>query len=383
MHHAHSGIAVADLVAQDADADQVVDVVEVAALDDHLLVDRPIVLGPALDHRLDLRRVERVDDLGADLLQVGVAGRCAPGDQPNDLLVLLGVQDRERQVLQLPLDARHPQPMCQGRNDFQRLAGLAGLLLRRQEPHGAHVVQPVGDLDHQHPRVAGHGGDHLADSLALGGAAQHHPVQLGDAVDEVGHLLAELLAQSLDGVAGVLDGVVQQRGHQSGGVHAQFGQDVGDGQRVGDVRVAGMAQLGGVLLVGDLEGALQQLQVRLGIDLAVHRDQRLEHRIEGAALGGHPPGQPRADPPRGAAGGLQGLDGRLSGGFLDRDGVGGVGGVGGRLKRLRRALLVRHVGHLRPRGYRLYRIAPLLLGPFPARIVAEVSRIAPLLLGWR
>ena len=51
MHDAHSGIAVAHLVAQDAHADQVVDVVEVAALDDHLLVDRPVVLGPALDDR--------------------------------------------------------------------------------------------------------------------------------------------------------------------------------------------------------------------------------------------------------------------------------------------------------------------------------------------
>ena len=155
MHHAHSGIAVADLVAQDPHADQVVDVVEVAALDDHLLVDRPVVLGPALHHGVDLRRVQRVGDLGAHLGQVRVARRCPVGDQPHDLLVLLRVQDRERQVFQLPLDGRHAQPMCQRRNDFQRLAGLAGLLLRRQEAHGAHVVQPVGDLDHQHPRDRG------------------------------------------------------------------------------------------------------------------------------------------------------------------------------------------------------------------------------------
>ena len=192
MHHAHSGIAVADLVAQDPHADQVVDVVEVAALDDHLLVDRPVVLRPALHDGGDLRLAQCGIDLGAHLGQVGVARRRPVGDQTDDLLVLLRVQDRERQVFELPLDGRHAQPMSQRRNDFQRLAGLAGLLLRRQESHRAHVVQPIGDLDHQHPRIAGHRDDHLADGLALGGGAQHDPVQLGDPVDEMADLVAEL-----------------------------------------------------------------------------------------------------------------------------------------------------------------------------------------------
>ena len=98
--------------------------------------------------------------------------------------------------------------MCQRRNDFQRLAGLARLLLRWQESHGAHVVQPVGDLDHQHPRIAGHREDHLADGLALGRGAQRHLVQLGDTVDEVADLGAELLGQRLERVAGVFDRVM-------------------------------------------------------------------------------------------------------------------------------------------------------------------------------
>ena len=298
MHHAHSGIAVADLVTQDAHTHQVVDVVEVAALDDHLLVDRPVVLGPALDNRVDLRRVQRGDDLGAHLGQVGVARRRPVGDQPHDLLVALRVQDRERQVLELPLDRRHAQPMRQRRNDFQRFAGLAGLLLRRQEPHRAHVVQPVGDLDHQHPRIAGHRDDHLADGLALGGGAEHHLVEFGDPVDEVADLLAEVGGQRLQRVTGVLDGVVQQRGDQRGGVHAELGEDVRDRQRMGDVRVAGAAELLGVPLLGDLVRPLQHRQVGLRVDLLVHRDQRLEHGVDGAALGGHPAREPRPHPPR-------------------------------------------------------------------------------------
>ena len=297
MHHAHSGVTVADLVAQDAHTHQIVDVVEVAALDDHLLVDRPVVLGPALDARVDLRRVERGGNFVTHLGQVGVTRRRPTGDQPDDLLVLLRMQDREGQVLQLPLHRRHAQPMCQWRNDFQRLPGLAGLLLRRQEPHGAHVVQSVGDLDHQHPPVAGHRDDHLADRLGVGRGPQRHFVELGDAVHQMGHFLTEVGGQLFHRVAGVLDRVVQQRGDQRGGVHAELGQDVGDGKRMGDVRVAGTAHLVGVPLLGHLVRLLQQRQVGLRDEALVHGYQRLQHRVDGAALSGHPAGQPGPHPP--------------------------------------------------------------------------------------
>jgi hypothetical protein len=226
--------------------------------------------------------------------------------------------------------------MSKGRNDFQRLSSLAGLLLRWQETHGAHVVQPVGHLDDQHPRVARHRDDHLADGLALGGAAQHHLVQLGHPVDQLADLVAEVGGQRLQRVAGVLDGVVQQGGHQGGGIHAQFGQDVGDRQRMGDVGVTGAPQLVGVLGLGDVVGALQDRQVGLRVDLAVHRHQGLEHRVERAALRGHAAGQPGAYPPRCAAGGLRGVRARFGGRDLgDRHG----------LDRRAPARFVRH-GHL-------------------------------------
>ena len=52
--HRRRGVAVAVLLDEDPDADQVVDVGELAAADDHLLVDRVVVLGPAGHGRLDL-----------------------------------------------------------------------------------------------------------------------------------------------------------------------------------------------------------------------------------------------------------------------------------------------------------------------------------------
>ena len=292
VHHAHRGVAVAHLVDEHAHADQVVDVVEVAALDDHLAVDRVVVLGPALDRRGDPRRVELLHDLVDDLLEVGVAGRGPGGDQPDDLGVLLRVQDREGQVLQLPLDRGHPEPVRERGEHLEGLARLLLLLLRRQEAHRAHVVQPVGQLDDQHARVAGHRDDHLADGLGLRRVAQLDLVQLGDAVDEVRDLLAEVGAQLLEGVVGVLHRVVQQGRDQRGGVHAQLGEDRRDGERVGDVGVAGLALLARVLRVGDVVGVLQQRQVRLRVQGAVHARERLQHRRDRpGALRGHPCGR--------------------------------------------------------------------------------------------
>jgi hypothetical protein len=50
------------------------------------------------------------------------------------------MQDREGKVFQFPLDGGHAQPVSQRREYLEGLLGLAGLLLGRQEPHGAHVV---------------------------------------------------------------------------------------------------------------------------------------------------------------------------------------------------------------------------------------------------
>ena len=53
--------------------------------------------------------------------------------------------------------------------------------------HGAHIVEPVGDLDEDHPDIPAHGEEHLAQILHLllfhGGVL--HPGQLGDPVHDV------------------------------------------------------------------------------------------------------------------------------------------------------------------------------------------------------
>ena len=224
--------------------------------------------------------------------EVFVPGRRALGDQPDDLVVHLRVQGREGQVLELPLDRVHTQPVGQRGVDLEGLAGDPLLLLLPQEAERAHVVQPVGELDHQHPDVLGHRDDHLADGLGLRGLAVLDLVELGDAVDEHGDLFAEVASQVRDRVRRVLDGVVQERGAQGRRRHTELGQDGGDRERVRDVRVTALAELAGVVLLRGPVGALDHAEVGLRVGRTDDPEQRLEHRravrVPGAAEAGEP-----------------------------------------------------------------------------------------------
>ena len=203
VQDAEHGVAVAVVLDEDPDADQVVDVGELAAADDHLLVDRVVVLRPAGDLRLDLGVLEVLLDLGDHLAEELPARRRPLGDQPDDLVVDLGVQGREREVLELPLDGVHAEPVGQRGVDVEGLAGGPLLRLALDVAQRAHVVEPVGELDDQHPDVARHRDDHLADGLGLRGVAVLDLVELGDAVDELRDLVAEVLGAAASRVYGV------------------------------------------------------------------------------------------------------------------------------------------------------------------------------------
>ena len=260
------------------------------------------MLRPAGDAGLDLGRAQialhLLDHLGQELVP---AGR-GLGDHPDDLVVDLGMQRAEGEVLQLPLDRVHAQPVGQRGEDLQGLRGDPGLLVGAQVVQRPHVVQPVRELDHQDPDVLAHRDDHLADGLGLGRVAVGDLVQLGAAVDQPRDLAAELLRHLPQRVVGVLDGVVQQRGAQRRLGHAQLGQDRGDRQRVGDVGVPALPGLALVLAVGDPVGPLDQMQVRLRV---VGPDDP-EQRVQGRCLrpAGAQPGDPLPHPdPRNLGGG--------------------------------------------------------------------------------
>lgn len=130
-------------------------------------------------------------------------------------------------------------------------------------------MQPVREFDGHDADVVTGGDEHLAERLGLGGGAVVDLLQLGDAVDEVGDLLAELLADLLEGHLGVLDRVVEEGGGQGRGLRAEFGEDEGDGERVGDVRLAALAELAPVGRLRQFVRPAQDGQVGLGVVRAV------------------------------------------------------------------------------------------------------------------
>ena len=117
-----------------------------------------------------------------------------------DLVVRDGIDVLKRQVFEFAANLAHAQAVRDGRVDFLGLARDLDLPLGREVLQRAHVVQPVGQLDHDHADVVHHGQHHLADALGLRLFARGEIdfADLGDALDDVRDLLAELAANVVD-----------------------------------------------------------------------------------------------------------------------------------------------------------------------------------------
>ena len=151
--------------------------------------------------------VQRVDHFAQVLLALGAR----LGNHAADLLVLVGLEVVKGKVLKLPLHRVDAQAVRDGGVDLERLARLedAAVLLERRER--AHVVQAVCQLDHDDADVFAHGDEHLADGgrLLVRQAFHLDARNLGNTVDERGHVLVELGGHVLVGDVGVLDRVVK------------------------------------------------------------------------------------------------------------------------------------------------------------------------------
>ena len=273
---AEHGVAVADRLDQDPHADEVVDVGELATAYDHLLVDGVEMLRPTGHGCFDASAPDIRLELVDHAREVLVARGRPLGHESLDLVVHLGIERGEGEILELPLHGVDPEPVRQRRVDLERLPGLLLLLLRRHESQSAHVVETIRQLDDEHADVACHGHDHLADCLRCGGLAVGHPVELGHAVDQVGYLVAEVLAEFVEGIARVLDRVVQECGRQRGRRHAELGEDGRHSEGMGDVGIPGAALLVAMQVGSRLVGPLQDADVGLRVVLPERADQGIE-----------------------------------------------------------------------------------------------------------
>ncbi len=271
-------------VDHDPNGHQVVDVVELLAPDHHLLVDGPQVLRAPRHVRLDAHLVEALAHVHQDLLEVLLALGRPGGDHLLDLGVALRVQRGEGQVLELPAHLLHAEAMGQRRVDVEGLLGRAPLLPFGHDGERAHVVQPVGQLDQQDPPVVGHGDEHLADGRGLLRLlrVELEAVQLGHAVDHLGHPVAEGRLDGVEGQSGVLDRVVEEGGGHRLRVEPELGHDRGHGHGVGDVGLAGAPELAVVRLLGRAPGLDDHGGVVLGTVPGEFRQERREQLSERA-----------------------------------------------------------------------------------------------------
>ncbi len=156
--------------------------------------------------------------------------------------------------------------MSDGGVNFQRLFGDLVLPLRREKLQGAHIVQAIGQFDEHHADVIHHGQHHLAHvfGLRLLRRGEVDLADLGDALDDVGDLLAELSLDLFDGYGGVFYRVVQQAGDNGGGVEPHLRQQSGNLERMHQVRLSRLAVLSFVMFEGEFVGLFDQGLIVVG-----------------------------------------------------------------------------------------------------------------------
>ncbi len=80
-------------------------------------------------------------------------------------------------------------------------------------------MQTVGHLEEHHPYVLAHGEQELAEILGLGRGlvTENTTGNLGETLDDLGNLLAEMLLDVPDSELSVLNHIVEQGGAYRGG----------------------------------------------------------------------------------------------------------------------------------------------------------------------
>ena len=124
-------------------------------------------------------------------------------------------------------------------------------------------MQAVGELDQDDPHVARHRQQHLAEIFRLRFFVgfKFDAVELGHAIDQFGHRLAELRGDFVLGDGGIFHHVVEQRRGQRLRVEVQLGEDVGDGQRVRNIRLTRGTELAEVCGFAEVIGGFKTCHV--------------------------------------------------------------------------------------------------------------------------
>jgi hypothetical protein len=270
MDVAQGLVALLDRRDDDPESNPVVDLFDGDILDHEFFVDAVKMLGAAQDPEfLEAMLGQLLVEQRLDLVHVGFPIRQGGVDLGGEILVFVGMEMREGEILQLALEPVDAQPAGQGGIEIHGFLGEFHLFLARDMAQGLHVVQPVGQFDQQNPDVRRHGQEEFADILRLVGeaAVELDIGDLGGALDDVGDIIAKGLAEfflRFLEVLGLFEHPVQEARAEGGNIKAHGGQDVGDHQGVVQIGAARKPMLARVKLLGKIMGLAEQDEVFLG-----------------------------------------------------------------------------------------------------------------------
>ena len=115
---------------------------------------------------------------------------------------------------------------------------------------------------------------------------ENDTANFGQAVDDLGDLIVEHVADVLHRVLGVLHHIVQQSAADGGRAEAHLvADDTGDGQRVHDVGLPGPTAYALVGLVGEVEGLRDTLDFASVVRVAIVIDQAIEFVLNHLVFG--------------------------------------------------------------------------------------------------
>ena len=279
MNDAEHAVTILDRGDEYAHGGKVVDLADTLVVAFHLTIDAVKVLGASFDLRFDSGIFEFFPNLTN-----GVQNECLPLaalmlDLLHEGIVRVRLQVAQAEILQFDLDVRYAEPVCKRSINLECLVGDALTLVLAHVFERAHVVEAVGELDHDDADILCHRKEHLTiifELYILLGHVLNAP-ELCHAVDQYRNILAEQFLHLLDGRVRVLDDIVQKRRADRLIVHMQPRENVGYMERMDDVRLAGDARLPAVRLFGKLIGTLDLC----GISVRLIGAYLFEDHIEG------------------------------------------------------------------------------------------------------
>ena len=157
MDHSKCRITVLHSIYDDPDSEQVIYLIQCLVLVHHLLVYTEEMLHPPVYLCMDMSVFHMCGYFRHDLLNEFLSFRLPFIQILHQLVIDIRFPVFQRQIVQLCLDLGYTQTLCDGCVDIHRLPGLLLLLRRSHELQRPHIVQPVRQLDDDHPDILCHG----------------------------------------------------------------------------------------------------------------------------------------------------------------------------------------------------------------------------------